>query len=163
MSADLESGNPRSSLRVLIIVSKSSSSWSYLWNATEEFLPKTISSLQEYGFPEGRVEPDLPFKLLVKKKFHLLLFIVFDVCNQNYDAVTGHLPCQNMLPVVVVRYRRNCKVTVSVATPAIQERVNRETGEIHNLTGYGSTPPFVVDHTTTVPHCFNPRDVSLLK
>ena len=100
---------------------------------------------------------------LLKKKLHLRLFIVFDICNQDYDAVTGHLPSQNRLPVAVIQYGKGHRVCARIATPGIEQRVNYETGEIHNLTGIGSVPPFVVDITTTVPYYLSPRDLLLLE
>ena len=125
--------------------------WSELWTSTEEYLPRAISILQEQGLLEYQDLTNLPFRLLLKQKWHLRLFIVFDICNQDYDAATSHLPSQNRLPVAIVQYGKGHRVFASTATPDTAQRVNYETGEIHNLTGMDSLPPFVVDATTTIP------------
>lgn len=48
------------------------------------------------------------------------------------------------------------------AGPQIQNRVNKDIAQAHNLNGLGSLPPFVTDYTFGPPVYLNPRDHSLL-
>ena len=120
-----------------------------------------MACLQDNQILDRRSKTELPLRLLIKEKWQLRLLIVFDVCNHLYDAQCGHLPEYNALPVFVVRFSKKGG-RAEAATPDLQRRVNRETAEIHNLTGKGSTPPFIVDHTSAVPVYLNPRDIGLL-
>lgn len=157
--AAMETGE-RNATRVLLIVSQSSPHWSRSWDSTEDILPTALEALRESQLV-GREDMDVSPRLLVKQKWHLRVLIVFDLFNNDYEIKLGHLPEHNKLPVLVVHFSRK-GVSALAANLGMQKRVNRVTADAHNVNGEEGVPPYVVDHTTTVPLYLNPRDPSLL-
>ena len=150
----------KNAVRVLLIISHSSPHWSQSWDSTEDILPTALEALRESQLI-GREDMDMPPRLLVKQKWHLRILVVFDLFNEDYEMELGHLPEHNKLPVLVVHFSRK-RVSALAANSGMQKRVNQDTGDAHNLNGEHAVPPYVVDHTTTVPLYLNPRDPTLL-
>lgn len=165
MEAMTSEGEQRA-VRVLLIVSESNPHWSQSWLSTEDILPIALEALRKDQFiGPGRTDSpggtEIPIRLLVKQKWHLRVLIVFDLFNKNYDVKLGHLPEHNNLPAFVV-YFNGKGVSARVADPGMQARINKDTAYAHNVNGEHGVPPYVVDHTTTVPLYLNLRDPSLL-
>jgi hypothetical protein len=129
------------------------------WSSTEELIPIALDTLKEGQLIHQQKGVEVPWKLLVKKNWGIRVYIVFDIFNTDYDPAKGHLPERNNLPVLIVHFSRK-GVHTRVAEPGLRQRVNNETAEAHNLNGWDAVPPFVTDHTTTVPIYMNPRDIS---
>lgn len=157
----------QNAMRVLLIVSQSNPYWSQSWSSTNDILPTVLDALRKSQLlgpikTDSTEEVGIPLRLLIKQKWHLRVLIVLDPFNKNYNPQLGHLPEYNNLPVFVV-YFGGKEVSARAADAGMRVRVNRDTGNTHNVNGENSVPPFVVDHTTTtVPLYPNPRDPSLL-
>ena len=156
----------QNAMRVLLIVSQSNPYWSQSWSSTEDILPIALDALRKNHLLGPRKidnteEMKLSLRLLIKQKWHLRVLIVLDLFNKNYNPQLGHLPEYNNLPVFVV-YFGGKGLSARAADAGMRARVNRDTGDTHNVNGENSLPPFVVDHTTTVPLYLNPRNPSLL-
>lgn len=136
--------------------------WSQSRSSTDDILLLALAALQENHLIQQQDYKTLPVNLLIKEHWRVRIFIVFDICNTEYDAALGHLPEHNTLPVLVVHFGKS-GVRCRTAELGIQRRVNRETCEKHNLNGVDSGPPYVVDRNVTIPVYMNPRDGSLLK
>ena len=156
----------QSAVRLLLIVLKSNPHWSQSCLSTEDILPIALEALRKNQLispgrtdsPEGT---EIPLRLLVKQQWHLRVLIVFDLFNKNYDVKLGHLPEHNNLPAFVV-YFSGKGVSARAGDPAMRVRINKDTAYAHNVNGEHGVPPYVVDHTTTVPLYLNLRHPSLL-
>lgn len=148
-------------VRVLLIVSRNNPYWSQSWLSTEDVFSVAITAIREACLV-SKEESEAPIRLLVKQKWPLRVLIVFDIFHNNYSVELGHLPEHNDLPVLVVYFGAK-GVNARAADRGIQIRVNKDTGNAHNVNGEHSMPPFVEDHTSSeVPLYLNPRDPSLL-
>jgi len=144
------------------MVSHNSPLFAKSWSSTEELIPFTLDTLKKRQLICQQENTEVPWKLLVKKNWGIRVYVVLDIYNKDYDPSTGHLPEHNNLPVLVVHFTRK-GVHTRVAETGLRRRVNEETAEAHNLNGWDAIPPYVVDHTTTVPVYMNPRDISIPK
>lgn len=145
-------------LRVLVIVLDKNTYWEQSWSASEDTCLVALEVLEDNNLLEHTDQPQV--RLLAKQKWGTRVFLVFDISNTCYDPVMGHLPAQNNLPVSIVRLGQ--KTQAYPAGPQIQNRVNNDIAQAHNLNGPGSLPPFVTDYTFGPPVYLNPRDASLL-
>jgi len=150
----------QTAVRVLLIVSKANPLWTQSWSPTEEAVAAARETLRERRLIQDKTEA--PLRLLAKEKWGNRVFIIFDMFNLEYDPALGHLLEHNSLPVLVAQFSGK-GVHTRIAEEGLRRRVNRETCEIHNRHGPDCVPPYVVDHTTTVPVYMNPRDPSLLQ
>ena len=162
----MEMNKDRMAMRVLLIISQSSPAWSRSWSSTQDVLPTALDALRKSQFlglrqSDSTKEVEIPLRLLAKQKWPLRVLVVLDLFNESYNPKLGHLPEHNDLPVCVVFFGGK-GVSARAADAGMRARVNRDIGHAHNLNGEGSVPPYVVDHTTTVPLYLNPRDPSLL-
>jgi len=148
--------------RVLLMVSHNNPLFAESWSSTEELIPKALDTLKERHLIYHQGYTKVPWTILVKKNMGIRVFVVFDIFNKDYDSAKGHLPSHNNLPVVVIHFSRK-GVHTRIAESGLRQRVNNETAEAHNLNGWDAGPPYVVDHTTTVPIHMNPRDISVPK
>jgi len=157
-SHSLNEANTQKAVRVLLIVSQSNPLWSQSWSSTEAILPSAIDILRQNQLIK---QESIETRLLIKQKWPLRVLIVFDICNNTYDADLGHLPEKNNLPVFVVHFYGKGR-SAWRADLGMRQRVNEDTCEAHNLNGKDGSPPYVLDRTTTAPIYLNPRDPSLL-
>lgn len=141
------------------MVSHSSSLFTDAWSATEDLIPRALTILKETQLVHHEHGIEIPWRLLIKKNDGLRVLVIFDICNTEYDPAKAHLPGRNNLPVLVVHFSRK-GVHTRVAESGLRQRVNNETAEAHNLHGWDALPPYVTDHTTTIPIYMNPRDIS---
>lgn len=143
--------------RVVIIISKRSPHWRNAWVSDEGIVTIALRLIQEKQLiPVDVQNCTSTVKVLAKERWDLRTFIVFDIFNDTYDPDTAHLPGQNDLPVISVFLSRN--ESASEAGTPMLNKVNSDIRAIHNATGQGSRPPFVVDHSGgNVPFYPNPR------
>lgn len=148
--------------RVVIIVSKRSPHWLKAWASAEEMVTIALRLMQEQQLiPPGVQDHPSTIRVLAKERWDLRTFIVFDIFHDTYNPDTAHLPGQNDLPVISVFLGKNESVTV--AGPQLMNKVNGDIRAIHNATGPGSRPPFVVDHSEgKVPFYPNPRTLATI-
>ncbi|KAH7175790.1 hypothetical protein EDB81DRAFT_633139 [Dactylonectria macrodidyma] len=106
--------------------------------------------------PDTKYDPSA-IRFLATERWDLRTFIVFDMLHDSYDPDKAHLPGQDDLPVISVFF--GLKESASIAGRPITNKVNSDIRAIHNATGPGSRPPFLVDHTGgKVPFYTNPRN-----
>ncbi|KJZ68999.1 hypothetical protein HIM_11615 [Hirsutella minnesotensis 3608] len=99
-------------------------------------------------------DPPKP-RLLVKERWTARTFVVFDLFNNSYNPDTAHTD-QDEISVIQVSLSE--KESVNLAATGVRKIINNKVREIHNDTGFGSRPPFSVDHTDgKVPRYYNPR------
>lgn len=97
-------------------------------------------------------------KLLAIQYYRVREMFMFDILNQNYDPIKGHLSEQNELPIVVI-YLSDRKVA-SRPYPSECARINKTIRHLYNANSLGSIPPFIKNHTTGIPlNYLNPRNL----
>lgn len=149
----------RNAKRVLIVVSPASRCWSKAWTSSKELITIALRVLQqEELIPSDAHSDSSPITLLATERWDLRTFIVFDIFHDTYDPDTAHLPGCNDLPVVWVFFGRDERA--NVAGKPMENKVNNDIRALHDATGLGSRPPFVVDHADgKVPVYLNPRTI----
>jgi hypothetical protein len=150
-----ESG--KAAKRVAIIVSKRSPHWLKAWASSDEVIAIALKLVHEEGLIEFDAQNDASaVRVLAKERWDLRTYIVFDVFHHTYEPDNAHLRGQNDLPVISVFL--GAKECASVAATPMANKVNKDIRTIHDATGPGSRPPFVVDHKDgKVPFYSNPR------
>jgi hypothetical protein len=99
----------------------------------------------------------IDYRFMAKEMWGTVSFFIFDIFNGGYDWNTAYLEGKNDLPVIAVRFSKK-KETALVEGPFIRVRVKQQLRQLHNDEGYGSKPPFYVDHTNgKVPTYPKPR------
>lgn len=148
----------RAAKRVLIIVSRNSPHWIKAWTSSEELIVSAIGVMQEKQLiPSDARDDPSAITFLAKERRDLRTLIVFDLFHDAYDPYNAHLPGRNDLPVISVFFGRN--ESASIAGKPMENKVNCDLRRLHNATGLGSRPPFVVDHADgRVPFYPNPRN-----
>jgi len=143
--------------RVLIVVSRKSRHWLKAWTSSEELITIALGVLQQDELISSDAQSDSSvIKLLATERWDLRTFIVFDIFHDTYDPDTAHLPGHNDLPVISVFLGRHEKA--SIAGKPMENKVNNDIRALHDATGLGSRPPFIVDHAEgKVPFYSNPR------
>lgn len=148
-------------LRVLVIVSQRSSLFTKAQDSPKDLIPLASRLLSKNNISRT-FDLSLDTRLLAVQKWRTRVFLVFDIGHTGYDALLGHLPEHNQLPVVVAHFRK--KKTAYVASSWITRRVNHDIAMLHNANGYAGVPPFVEDHSLGKPPAYhNPRDISRLR
>jgi hypothetical protein len=148
--------NTKRPLRVLTIVSNKSQIWE---QSPEEIIPFTLQVIAEKRLYDVTGISVSDTTLLAIQCYCTRKMFVFDILNERYDAAKGHLPEENNLPVIVIHLsNRNI---ASQPHPEECARINETIRYLHDANGFGSTPPFVEDHTSgTPPNYPNPRSLS---
>lgn len=151
----------KSPVRVLIIVSRSSQYWSDTWDFPERISLLALEAVkQAHGFQQDTI--GFETQIMLKQRWPLRQFIVFDIGHTDYCAAQGHLPEHNRLQVCIVRFGSK-STSAQLANEGVADRVNKETADAHNLHSDDSAPPFEEDHMHgNYPTYLNPRDPSLL-
>lgn len=104
---------------------------------------------------------DAGAKFLVREDWGRFAVLVFDVYHTAYNPSTAHIPAN--LPVVVIDVGKDT-LRITHASPMMRSDVNNSVAEHHNLSGWDSRPPFIVDQTSGTPPTYdNPRNLSLLR
>ncbi|KAJ5126549.1 hypothetical protein N7448_007328 [Penicillium atrosanguineum] len=149
-----------SPLRVLVIVSQRSSLFATARDSSEGLIPLATRLLRRNTLL--RMSDPKDTRLLAVQKWRTRIFLVFDIANTDYDAMLGHLPEHNQLPVVVAHFSK--KKSAYSANPWIARRVNHDIAMLHNANGFNSVPPFMEDHSLgKTPAYHSPRDISVLR
>ncbi|KAM7188714.1 hypothetical protein V8F33_010484, partial [Rhypophila sp. PSN 637] len=145
--------------RVLIVVSRTSHHWSKAWTSSKELITIALRVLQQEELIPSYVHSDSSsITLLATERWDLRTFIVFDIFHDTYDPDMAHLPGHNDLPVVWVFFGRDERAGANIAGKPMENKVNNDIRALHDATGLGSRPPFVVDHADgKVPFYLNPR------
>lgn len=152
---------PSGPLRVLVIVSQRSALFSKAHDFPGEIIPLAYRLLKKHNVSKGTQSSE-DTRLLAVQKWRTRVFLVFDIGNTDYDAMLGHLPEHNQLPVVVAHFSK--KKAAYAASSGISQRVNHDIAMLHNANGYDAVPPFVEDHSLGKPPAYhNPRDISKLR
>lgn len=128
--------------RIFVSVSTKSAHWSSISesaNVAVGIAMDLVRQKEDVVLPSG--EP----KILIEEKWGSRTHIVFDIFHDTYDPEEAHLHGRGDLPVIAVSLSGN--EVVQVAVPAMRKKVNDEVREIHRLSGGGSRPPFIVDHS----------------
>ncbi|QKX61626.1 uncharacterized protein TRUGW13939_08778 [Talaromyces rugulosus] len=143
-------------LRVLAIVSDKSQTWE---QSPEEIIPFTLRVIAENNLCDVTEISVSDTTLLAIQYYRTRKMFIFDILNEHYDAAKGHRPEDNELPVVVIHLsNRNI---ASQPHPEECARINETVRYLHDANGFGSTPPFVEDHTSgTPPNYPNPRSLT---
>lgn len=148
-------------LRVLVIVSQRSASFTKACDSPGEMIPLACRLLKKHNVSMASESPG-DARLLAVQKWRTRIFLVFDIGHTEYDARLGHLPEHNRLPVAVAHFSK--KKASYAANSAISQRVNHDIAMLHNANGYDAVPPFVEDHSFGKPPAYhNPRDISKLR
>lgn len=139
------------------MVSRNSPDWQSAWEATEALVVMALRLLQEKQLiPRNVQDLTADIRVMAKERWGLRTFIVFDMFHYTYNPDTAHLPGQDDLPVISVYVGKSA--SASMAGTPTKNKVNSDIRAIHNATGPGSRPPFVVDHADgKVPFYSNPR------
>ncbi|KAH8762064.1 hypothetical protein F5883DRAFT_561656 [Diaporthe sp. PMI_573] len=138
--------------RILISISSKSSHWGQIRESPEEAIRIAEDLIKKENIISQWGEP----KLLVEERWGRRTHIVFDILHNDYRPEEAHLPGHGNLPVIAV-WLSNTEA-VQTATMGIQKKVNSEVREVHRLFGYGSEPPFFIDHSDgKVPLFMDPR------
>ncbi|TWU77384.1 hypothetical protein ED733_006057 [Metarhizium rileyi] len=141
-----------SAKRILVSVSSKSPYWSEAWESSLQVIKAALGLLEESKLICSDGNEHAKPRFLVKERWNVRTFIVFDMFYDTYDPNTAHLPSQNNLPVNSVFLGE--KISMSVASNLVENEVNRRVQEIHDATGIGSRPPFSVDHMSGNMPCY---------
>lgn len=143
--------------RVLIVVSRKSLYWLKAWTSSDELVSVALRIMHQEKLIRSDVQSNSSaVKLPATERWDLRTFIVFDIFHDTYNPDTAHLPGHNDLPVISVFFGRHEKA--SIAGRPMENKVNSDIRVLHDWTGPGSRPPFVVDHADgKVPFYSNPR------
>lgn len=99
---------------------------------------------------------DIATKFLTEKKFTTRTHLIFNIFHNNYQPENGHLPGQNKLPVLYIWLSKG--ESAKTVNSFIQRTVNKRVREIHDLTGLGSVPSFLINYSSgQTPIFWNPR------
>lgn len=144
--------------RVFVSVSQNSPLFNAAWDDPESVVADALHLVQRHGLVSSNVTP--ASQLLAVERWNRI-HLVFDIDHSAYDAETAHLPGQNNLTVLAVQFSGKGSAgteTARLASSNLADEVNREIQEIHDLSGIGSQPPFIIDHANgKVPVYPNPR------
>ncbi|KAG8157844.1 hypothetical protein KVR01_012506 [Diaporthe batatas] len=144
--------------RVFVSVSKNSPLFNAAWEDPEMVVLEAFRLVQHHGLVPSGSAPAT--RLLAVERWNRI-HLVFDIGHDAYDAGTAHLPEENKLTVLAVHFSGKGTQGTETAKPApgkLADEVNKEIQEIHDLTGIGSQPPFIIDHANgKVPVYSNPR------
>ncbi|KID94941.1 hypothetical protein MAJ_09070, partial [Metarhizium majus ARSEF 297] len=145
-----------SAKRVLVSVSSKSPYWSEAWESSLQVIETALGLLKESKLVCSDNAEHAKPRFLVKERWNVRTFIVFDIFHDTYDPDTAHISGQNDLPVISVFLGET--ISMNVASSFVENEVNRKVQEIHDATGIGSRPPFSVDHMNGNVPCYpNPR------
>lgn len=144
--------------RVFASVSRKSSYHDSAWECPESVIQCALQVVKDNNLlPDDEVS--MP-RLLAKERWQRI-HIVFDIFNEGYVPETAHLPGQNNLPVMAVYLSGSGSTDENkafIAHTLLEQEVNRTIQNFHNWHGYGSLPPFAVDHANgNIPTYPNPR------
>jgi hypothetical protein len=143
--------------RVFVSISPKSQFWPLAGDSAAAIVGIALDLAKKHGLVEPEAHDP---RLLVEERWGPRTHIVFDLHHDDYDADTAHLPGHNHLPVVVVFL--SASESAQAASKLLEDRVNREVGEIHGSHTAGVQPPFIVDHTGGKIPCYpSPRAVCI--
>lgn len=138
--------------RIFVIMSARSQYWNQACQAPGSIGKIALDNLRD----QDLLSVDTLPKFLAEEKFTTRTHLILDICHDTYRPEDGHLPGQDELPVLHLRLSK--EEGVESASMNIQRAVNERVREIHDLTGEGSVPPFLIDHLNgQIPTFWHPR------
>ncbi len=140
--------------RVLVHVSRKGPHWAKAWESPEDVISIALELVKESSLAPPDSNEPLP-RFLVKERWNVRAFVIFDIFHGLYDPDTAHID-QTNLPVILVYLGK--KQTVGPVASGMSNVINNLVRDVHNDTGLGSRPPFSVDHRDgNIPRYFQPR------
>lgn len=140
--------------RILVAVSSHNEHWMEARTSARSLEPIVFDILKK----EGLLSESSSAKFVAEERFDTRSHLIFDVAYDDYQPENAHLPGQGDLPVLRVWLTK--KEGAERASSVIQEMVNGRIRQIHDQTGIGSAPPFLIDYTDgKVPTYWNPRSM----
>jgi hypothetical protein len=118
----------------------------------EDYRTSTYNIVSEV-FPDWTNDPRMLF--LAIDIWSERTFIVIDINNYAYDFRSAH-EIKTVLPVFVLQKHKRRQDWVLVRWPAEDEPLSEKLADLHNVTGFDATLPFLEDHTSRIVH-ENPR------
>lgn len=142
--------------RVFVSVSSRSPLFHAAWKDPQSVMQGALDLIIQQGLNPTDTSP----RLLAVERWNRI-HLVFDLGHNTYEPETEHLPGQNDLVVLAVYLGGNGHVStqaVTAASTSLQDEVNKQIRELHDWTGIGSQPPFIIDHANgEVPNFPHPR------
>lgn len=140
-------------IRVFASVSSRSPLFPIAWEDPQSVVQDALKLVIQQGLNPANTSS----RLLAVERWSRV-HIVFDLGHDDYKPEAAHLLGQNDLPVLAVDFSRDGTNTARAASTGLQDEVNKQIREIHDLTGFGSQPPFFIDHANgSVPTFPHPR------
>ncbi|KAI6350993.1 hypothetical protein MCOR25_010226 [Pyricularia grisea] len=140
-------------IRVAVAVSSKSPHWTTAWEHPDEIIQMATKYLREKDII--KTDDSTPF-FLAKERYATRIMLVFDLFHESYDSESAHVAEQNKLSVSMVSL--STEIVLVNTTRYIQDEVNESIRLLHDLHGFGSRPPFTVDHAHgNIPTYPNPR------
>jgi len=153
----------RSPKRVVVSVPRKSPYWSKAWESSEEVIAVALRLIGEGDLvsPDAYDDPSRCL-FVAKERWDERTYIVFDIFHDSYNYDEAHLPGRNDLPVVLVLLKQRGRVYN--APPPMMNRANTRLRELYDSTGWGSHPPFSVDHADgRYPTYWRPRSCIIVR
>jgi hypothetical protein len=114
----------------------------------EDYRTSAYSIVSEI-FPDWTNDPRILF--LAIDIWSERTFIVIDINNHAYDFRTAH-ETRTVLPVYMLQKHKRMQDWVLVRWPAEDEPLSEKLADLHNVTGFDATLPFLEDHTSRIVH-----------
>lgn len=141
--------------RILILMQNSSRHWlktdAEVIDAALELISQQDLDLNNVTFTAK------DYRFIAKEMWGMVTFFIVDLFHHDYNPETSHKEGENNLPLIVVRFSKK-KETALQENQAMEVYVNQRLRQLHDDEGYGSEPPFFVDHRDgKVPSYPSPR------
>lgn len=134
--------------RILILMRDSSRHWlktdAEIIDTALQLISQQALNLNDYRF-------------IAKEMWGTVTFYIVDLFHHDYDPDTAHKEGENDLPLIIVRFSKK-KETALQEKQTMEDFVNQRLRQLHDDEGYGSKPPFYVDHRDgKIPSYPSPR------
>lgn len=138
--------------RIVVTVSSRSQHWAQASQSPETLGQIALDILKNKAFLQNNTIP----RFVAEEKYINRTRLVFDIFHDDYRPENGHLPGQGDLPILLVRLSK--EESAEIASAYIRQMVNGKIRDLHDWTGLGSVPPFLLDYSTgQTPTFWNPR------
>ena len=154
-----------SPIRILVIVKKSPLAWRQAWEEPQKIITQVLTHLKY----DRLVSPDDVYnssdcRFIAVERWDSHVLIVCDLFNINYNPDDAHLDGKNELPVRVVRIYEGGQGghsnIIKAKDPQAIGRLGDEIRSIHDMHGWKTGPPYMIDHADGVyPVYHSPRSL----